>query len=425
MPYQVIGIRTHRWTELEETLYHKLHDAFSPEQIFVIVDETQGPVEVPNHVQKIGWDKEFIATQGLLDYDYFQRGIGWLCGDYFYYAFQQAVLADYYWLIEPDVSLTFDSWHEEFFNPCHAIEAGALLGHFRAVPENDDWYQAARLMAEEVYTCSFPLNRLSYQAIHRCFLERQRLSALFEDHQSYSYQNNSLGLPFPNDETLVATTLVRDGVVVKDFQDLLPNSFNFFDASHVFEVSKELPLRPARQVIHPVRSRATIVEDLAKTIIGNLQEDLLLSELIVAPEHARAVADDVGHLVSDYLGTILRYQSEFTLDFSELKDLVEQTLPEAPFPTYSWTYLQHIFVVDMPVNDKVLTTEFHLEGKQVTCYTFNRQLSDWALAFQANHPHLAIENGKVKQFSLTMTQPADIKPAIEEAMSNFFNAVAR
>ena len=67
----VIGIRTNSWTVFEQNLYNQLHQVFSPEQIFIIVDETTHQVEIPSHIQKISWDNHFIERNKLLDYNHF------------------------------------------------------------------------------------------------------------------------------------------------------------------------------------------------------------------------------------------------------------------------------------------------------------------------------------------------------------------
>lgn len=172
---QVIGIRTNGWTAAEERTYQRLQEAFLPEQIFVVIDETTAEVTVPAGVQKIGWNQDFMAHTGVLDYDHFGRGIGWLCGDYFYYAFHQAVAADYYWLIEPDVGMSFPSWSDDFFAKFESSQADGLFANLRLLPEGDYWYQSARLISDQAQGCSFPLNRLSSSAIQQCL---QRASAV-------------------------------------------------------------------------------------------------------------------------------------------------------------------------------------------------------------------------------------------------------
>lgn len=66
-------------------LYFRLLEFFDAENVFVIVDEMVNNVKIPNYISKINWDISYLSKHHLLNYNHFNKGLGWLCGDYFYY----------------------------------------------------------------------------------------------------------------------------------------------------------------------------------------------------------------------------------------------------------------------------------------------------------------------------------------------------
>lgn len=421
MPHQLIGIRTNTWTERVATMYRQLQAAFSPESIFVIMDETKGEVPVPDGIQKIGWNQAAMTRWGVLDYNHFNRGIGWLCGDYFYYAFQEAVAADFYWLIEPDVGLHFSDCGRDFFAHFKTSQDPVWLAHYRQLPPDDYWYASACLISHEAYGCLFPLNRLSASAITICLKERQRLSRLFAKWDCQSNTHNPLGTHFPNDEALVVTTLKREGFAIRDFSEKLPRVFDFLGFHHYFGLgAKDELASPRHRVVHPVRPPSALAAKLVGEMITDLEIGGHLEWVTTQPGQEQEVADLVAKELSGYISQELKRLSRHLFNLSDLSRLVAFAAQTSPYPYSCWTYDNRIEVIDVTVHGQVLTTEFELAGQILTAYTFSRQPSRWQSDFLKQHPQFELVDDKVKQFEYRFEDLTELGTAIQAAVQLFF-----
>lgn len=294
---RVIGIRTNEWSSLEQNLYNQLLQYFSAQEIFVVVDEMKNTVQIPKYIQKISWDSEFIKAHNLLDYNHFNRGIGWLAGDYFYYALENKVRAGYYWLVEPDVGFSFEHLRD-FFSVFEEYNDDALLAQFKGNIGEDHWYRSAQLIADDAYKCAFPLSRLSHRAIGICKVERQKLSLLYREKNAISFMNNPIGIHFPNDEVLVATTLMREGYKVRSLNDVMPNSFDYFTYHQWFSIPQKNLLQPLDNIIHPIRPISRFTDRISNEILENLDRTSL-NYSIVNLDNIDYVADSIGRIVAE------------------------------------------------------------------------------------------------------------------------------
>ena len=217
-----IGIRTHRWGKGEETIYNQLLQYFSAENIFVVVDEIyKESIPVPNYINKISLSDNYLKLNGILSTHTTQRGLGWLCGDYFYYAMNDAVNAEYYWLIEPDVGFTFEDV-SDFFRTFENNNKDALLSSYYKAPQNWMWKKSAELINKQAYKSFFPLTRLSKASILACKEARQDLTVRL-GRGEYPIEL------YPNDEALVATVVGnKKELSISNFKEYFPHSFKYF-----------------------------------------------------------------------------------------------------------------------------------------------------------------------------------------------------
>ncbi|MEG9499287.1 hypothetical protein [Mannheimia indoligenes] len=323
---RVIGIRTNEWSNLEQNLYNQLLQYFSAQEIFVVIDESKKKVETPRYIQKIYWDTEFIKNNRLLDYNHFNRGIGWLAGDYFYYAFREKIESEYYWLVEPDVGFTFDHL-SNFFSIFEAYNDDALLGNFGVREESDYWNKSANLISDETYGCLFPLSRLSGKAIDICKLERQRLSSLYSEKNAFSYIDNPIGVHFPNDEVLVATTLMREQYKITSFNKVMPYSFSYHQW---FSIPDKETLKPLNNVIHPIRPIAKFTDRISSEIIEHLDQTQLLNYTMVDLDSVEYISTSVGRIVSDYLKKNLSGNFNHMLAIESIRESIISAVSRQP-----------------------------------------------------------------------------------------------
>lgn len=235
-----VGIRTHKFGDAEQDLYRSLTDYFAQNEIFLVVDETQGAVDVPPIYNKIGFNKDSLSQLSLFG-EY--PKIGWLCGDYFYYFLYRHVRADGYWLVEPDVRFTFDRV-DEFFKLFEQDGADLLLTNFGPRRPHWHWYNLGLRISDSVYGCAFPISRLSGQAIELLLKERQAISLKLAE-QNGTWQN------YPNDEAFVATTAMKIGLNCADLVGQHGNLFTHFSVLFPYLWPDAKKVIPKGKVVHP------------------------------------------------------------------------------------------------------------------------------------------------------------------------------
>ncbi|OOH91449.1 hypothetical protein BMT54_02075 [Pasteurellaceae bacterium 15-036681] len=422
---KVIGIRANTWGVPEENLYNKLHQVFSREQIFVIVDEMQGKVDVPHNIQKIAWDREFIEQHNLLDYNHFNRGIGWLCGDYCYYALQAKVESEYYWLIEPDVAFTFE-YLSDFFDVVENNHADALLGNFGPREKHDYWYKSASLISDQPYGCSFPLNRLSARAVSICKAERQKLVNIYKQHGALSFTANPLKVHFPNDEALVATTLMRENFDVQSLNDIYPYSFEHFSYHHWFAIPQVDKLEPSNQVIHPVRPLNRFVDRLAKEINNNIDEHKHLHYVNVTADNIELLANQIGREVADHIAMRLKEQALMLLKLNDIKTMLINIVDKYPKSHNIWTWNKETVVLDVKQGNSTFTLDLKFEGNRLSCYAFDRSSRDlqWAKELSQLTHHSKLDGYKAVLFSIDSDSSA-LREKMESAVELFYSHVEK
>ena len=133
----------------------------------------------------------------------------WRCGDYGYYlARQRFPDAELFWLIESDVRF-YGKDPEHFFRFfANRPDVDFLAGGLKPADQSWYWRNTARARDVAPFRCLFPVTRLSSEAIDAVFARRI-------EHGKHL----SRRILWPNDEALVATTLMNGGFVSRDFND--------------------------------------------------------------------------------------------------------------------------------------------------------------------------------------------------------------
>lgn len=419
---QVIGIRTHRWGNAEENLYSTLLKAFPKDHIFVIADEMNGKVLTPDFIQKINWDQTFLERKNLLNYNHFNRGLGWICGDYFYYAFEEQVKADFYWLIEPDVAFSFSNLND-FFGKTEAYQEAALLSDYNQLGEEQYWHKSATLIDATPYGCLFPLTRLSHKAIEVCYAERRRISEIYQKERAISYDNNPIGIHFPNDEVLVATTLTREGLSIKSLNEIFPNSYHCFSYHKVFSLPIDKNFELENQVIHPARSLPFLTENLSNDIISLLNKENPFYSLFIERNDIPFLSAEIGQKVANYIQEKLTNKMLTFYTLALIKDKVYSELENYLEPTKVWIYEERCFVIDFVKNNRTFTLDFNIKNECIRCETFERYGSgdDWQEIFLRN-PQAIQRNNRVVLFS-SFINDTELSEKIALSLKLFYAAL--
>jgi hypothetical protein len=133
----------------------------------------------------------------------------WRCGDYGYYlARRRFPRARRFWLIEPDVAFFGGNAAEFFGFFAQRDQVDLLAAQLRPADHSWYWRQTARARDVAAYRCLFPITRLSARAIDAALARRRSHS-----------RRLTRRLLWPNDEALVATTLMNSGLLCRDFND--------------------------------------------------------------------------------------------------------------------------------------------------------------------------------------------------------------
>ena len=140
---------------------------------------------------------------------YCPQDFAWKCGDYGYYlARERFPETQHFWMVEADVRFYGNTIAEffRFFDDHRDVDF--LAAHIRPAGHSWFWSRTARARDAIPYRCLFPVTRLSRSAIVavlECRLSQGR------------YHRRRL--LWPNDEAMVATTLLKGGFTCRDFND--------------------------------------------------------------------------------------------------------------------------------------------------------------------------------------------------------------
>jgi hypothetical protein len=181
----------------------------------------------------------------------------WRCGDYGYYlARRRYPTTRRFWLIETDVAICGGDAAELFaFFAARASEVDLLAAQLRAADHSWYWTPFARGRDVQAFRCLFPITRLSARAIDAA---RSRRVA-----QGRRLQRRWL---WPNDEALIATTLMNGDFVCRDFNDFGTTFYSddsFFFGAPLQGERLRIEARGPR-LVHPVLFGADYAEKLAK-----------------------------------------------------------------------------------------------------------------------------------------------------------------
>lgn len=198
----VFLFRTNKLTEVLKRNYMLLEQSF-PGQVFVVADEsTKQFPEVGFRVISLSpsWSRQQgLRTDGEKPF--------WLNGDYFYYrAVEVFPEASHFWLIDDDVLFNVADI-KSFFRRFASSDADFIGAHVIHRPWGWGYARRFRHLFQRPVRCFFPVSRLSKRAAEHLLIERQQLSRKYPEGR------------WPNDEVFVASTLARDGFVLRDLNE--------------------------------------------------------------------------------------------------------------------------------------------------------------------------------------------------------------
>lgn len=257
----LIALRAHRPTAAVEHLHAQLRTGYPDARIVVVADQLHDapPQAWPPGYDVVSLTDEVLTSAGLrTDLE----DAGWRCGDYAYYALQQALDVDRAWLVEPDVQfLGMDV--RAFLDDLDASDADLIATDIRP---GDDWFWSYQLTSrgvEEPWRCFFPLTRLSRAAIGASLDLRRRLQWI--DGGDFGH---------PNDEGVVATAVMNAGLTGEDLRLLQPDAFTHFHHRPKLHRDVVAALPDGVHVAHPCLEGGEFAQSVRRECLRAVRDDL-------------------------------------------------------------------------------------------------------------------------------------------------------
>ncbi|MHB8287078.1 MAG: hypothetical protein ACYDD1_20710 [Caulobacteraceae bacterium] len=212
----LILYRTHKFDPETRAFCEQL-SAESGREVVCLVDETRCEVDV-SPFRKLSITPAALRSHKLL----VRPDAAWRCGDYGLYLARLAYPAvEHFWLVEYDVRIRTAEPLAQFFDHFSGVGADLIAPFLNERDLTWWWYVAMQRRSEAVYGCLFPLLRVSAGLLDAAFEARRRQT------RSPIYR-----LFWPNDESFLATTAVRQGFSVEDLNE---RGAFYTDASFSFE----------------------------------------------------------------------------------------------------------------------------------------------------------------------------------------------
>ena len=212
----MILFRIHKFDAEARIFCEQLH-AQSGLKVVCLVDETRAPIDV-SPFAKISISQETLRRHGLL----VTSDAPWRCGDYgLYLAAHKHPAVNHFWLVEYDVRVRTAQPLADVFSAFDGSRADLIAPLLTQRDAGWWWTPAMQIGEQPVWGCLFPLLRASSSLLRTAWEVRKRQA------RSPIYR-----LFWPNDESFLATTAVRNGYSVED----LNNARTWYtDASFSFE----------------------------------------------------------------------------------------------------------------------------------------------------------------------------------------------
>jgi hypothetical protein len=255
IPNYAIIFRTHFWDGYAQRQFDRLVSRVGAGHIYVLVDETNGPVAGIDHDRVVR-----LTEQDVLDMGLPRTGDGnlfWYNGDYpLYYFLKKHRSYAYYLQLEYDVVLNMDV--DDLVR-----RAAADRVDFVGLTKGEPVHEWAWL-----HTCQgvYDPEDIQYKLICLSLFSRRALQALAARRLEMSERLRSAAITaWPFCEGFIATEMGRDDFVSVELTKYADTEA--YDSWPPF-VESDLPTMVGRPVIHPVLDRERYIGSLLKYKVG-------------------------------------------------------------------------------------------------------------------------------------------------------------
>ncbi|OKL49484.1 hypothetical protein BSR29_00535 [Boudabousia liubingyangii] len=209
--------------------------------------------------------KDYLTDLGLF---WRRENIGWICGDYVYYAVLHLEW-DHLWVVEPDVFLAGDV--RKLFGEVSEMDYD-FVGT-RIWERNDSWVwydKIHRVWPEAtVWSAFFPLTRVTREVATACYAARLKISEMLEADET---------LFVPNDEAVVGTVVNNFGFTKLNLMDKYKEEFRYwgFRPSYCYT---NFSASTSPIVVHPAYAEEKFIERVAADVDRSIADGLLKRSL--------------------------------------------------------------------------------------------------------------------------------------------------
>lgn len=269
LPRTVFAIRAHLPGPDVERTYAWMRTVSRAEDIYVVVDEVGPHRHVwPEEYQVIRMSKEFLEEQKL-----FHEGlkVGWLCGDYFYYALRNVTKFDFAWLVEPDVVMNFPP--RELFGSVSENSAdlvGASVGKRNAAWS---WHKTMTALGyADVFSVFYPMTRLSASLIDEMLAVRKEMYSIFDKNRDMKY---------PNDEAITGTVASLGNFTIFELSSIFNEMFTHFQYANKWLYPDVVGHLNGDKVVHPAVDEAKMGDHVLALVKGLTSRKIAQSDSLV------------------------------------------------------------------------------------------------------------------------------------------------
>ncbi|MCA1323783.1 hypothetical protein [Herbaspirillum sp. alder98] len=217
----VVGIRCAAIGAIEINLYELLLNGFNHADVYFLVDSRgHRQTNIPeSQIALVNPARQFMAVPD---------NWGWLCGDLFYYAFAVKVQADFYCMVESDVTMTANTVRN-IANELGKDNSDYIAQGISPADSSWMWTPLMAPFVKQVYASAFPFTRISRRALEFLFPQRRLLNHLCI----------AGGTRIPNDESFVTSGLMNvPGFRLTELTSLIDLDTSKF--STVYQIPAEL-----------------------------------------------------------------------------------------------------------------------------------------------------------------------------------------
>ncbi len=279
----VILLRTDTTNQAQHDLVEALHRSTGL-AVWLVADETARFVELGPATGKVSLTPQRFQELGLFT----GPDTMWRCGDYALYAAASVLSETYFWLIEPDVRIHMPDPGEFFAFFAGQQHVDFLACRLWETNSGWSWYSSMRPYADRVFSCLFPITRLSRRAIEYLLMRRRVLTTL---HQACLAGGEAR--EWPNDEVFCATELSNANYRCMDINAFgrsfyTRESFGFLDA---VALSRLAQTPHDGLIYHPVLSGEPFDRKLRQRLYHDGQDKLSQGQLLM--RYGASVMEDL------------------------------------------------------------------------------------------------------------------------------------